>query len=99
LMRLIALANALYWIVASLVVLGGFVIFIASMLKHLWTNVVEQRAKPVRDVYHFNTKVDTYNFFFSPVSAPVRPATLPNLQDVPYKELEAGVGAEALIAF
>jgi hypothetical protein len=32
-MRLIALGNALYWIVASLVVLGGFVIFVATMVK------------------------------------------------------------------
>jgi hypothetical protein len=57
---------------------------------------VERRAESIREVYHFDTRVDIYNFFFGPVSDPVRPTTLPNSKDAPLKELEAGVGAEAL---
>jgi len=81
-MRLIALGNALYWIVASLVVLGGFVIFVATMVKQIWTNAVERRAESIREVYHFDTRVDICNFFFGPVSDPVRPTT-PELRRMP----------------
>jgi len=63
-MRLIALANALYWIVASLVVLGGFVVFVTSVTKHLWDRAVERKAESLRHIYNVNTKVDVYNIFF-----------------------------------
>jgi hypothetical protein len=90
-MRLIALANALYWIAASLVVLGGFVVFVASVTKHLWDRAVERQAESVRHIYQVNTKVDVYNIFFEANDgAPNSLRPLPAAGEVP----ELGTGIE-----
>ena len=94
-MRLIAIADSLYWIAGSLVVIGGFFVFVASTIKHLWDQAVERRAKSMSPTYNFQTNVDIYNIFFGP-------ETTSNLQELPpisggaRPQLEAPVDLERI---
>lgn len=63
-MRLIALADSLYWIAGSLVVIGGFFVFLATVIKQLWDHSVTRKAETMRPTYNFQTNVDIYNIFF-----------------------------------
>jgi len=85
----IALADALYWIVASLVVLGGFVVFVCTVVKHLWDEAVKRKTRPVGDVYNFNTQIDVYNVFLGPAATPSESRQLiADLRAAPPYELE-----------
>jgi hypothetical protein len=86
--RLIATADSLYWIAGSLVVIGGFFLFVASMIKHLWDSSVERRARSMRHVYNFNTNVDIYNIFFDERSSPELLEGLPLSQTAPLRALD-----------
>lgn len=69
-MRIIALADALYWIAGSIVVIGGFFVFLASAIKHVWTSAVERKAATMKNTYLYQTNIDIYNVFFD--GAPAR---------------------------
>ena len=94
-MRLIAIADSLYWIAGSLIVIGGFFVFIGSVLKHLWDQAVERRAKSMTPTYNFQTNVDIYNIFFGPESTPDARG-LPASSDGGILQLEAPVDLERI---
>jgi hypothetical protein len=95
--RLILLGNALYWIAGSLLVIGGFLVFTASTIKHLWDRAVERKAESLWHIYHFKTNVDVYNIFFEAGGrAPSSRERLPPPAESMQKELGTAVDPDRL---
>lgn len=92
--RLITLADSLYWLAASLVVIGGFFVFIGSVIKHLWTSAVERKAATMKNTYHYQTNIDIYNIFFGAQPRAPRPPSLTTSKSEKQLELEGPVDFE-----
>jgi hypothetical protein len=92
--RLLVLADALYWIAGSIIVIGGFFVFLGSMIKHLWDRAVQRKAESMRHVYIHNTNVDIYNIFFQSTGSTSQTAALPKSGSL--RELEVSVDATRL---
>lgn len=93
-MRLIALADSLYWIAGSLVVIGGFFVFLATVVKQLWDHSVTPKAETMRPTYNFQTNVDIYSIFFGG-TAGVRPDQLTE-HEVRTRELGTPINLETI---